>query len=251
MFHHEYQRIIPDADTAVLCIHGIIGSPDHFDILIPLIPKDFSVYNLLLDGHGKNAVDFSHTSMKKWEMQVSQAVCMLKQTHKYLYIVAHSMGTLFAIEESIHCANIRGLFLLAVPIFPAPKLLMFQNAVKVYLGNIHEDDLFGNAAKASCSIATSRNPLHYAGWILRYAELYNKIRKTRKLLPDLKAPTVAIQSRLDEMVARNADDYLKSHSTMKVLTLEHSYHYLYDPADLILLKSQFIQFITIAQGGKL
>lgn len=249
MNHKEYKSIATGSDTAILFIHGILGTPDHFDNLIPLLPQGLTVSNILLDGHGKYATDFSQTSMKQWEMQVEQAVCELLQSHKNLYIVAHSMGTLFAIEQAIRQERIRGLFLLAVPIQPMPKARMFSNAWKVYHGNISEKDRFGVAAKAACSIQPSKNPIHYFGWIFRYFELFYKIHKTKHLLPHLSTPTVAIQSRLDEMVSKNADRYLSQHSKMHVYTLEASYHYLYDAKDLHTLKSHFLKFIAEITGG--
>ena len=131
--HSEYIRLVDGADVAVLFIHGIIGTPRHFDDLIPLVPKNISIYNMLLDGHGKGVSDFSHTSMKKWEVQVSRAVDSLLSTHKKLFIVAHSMGTLLAIEQATRRAEISGLFLLAVPIklFIKPRMLI--NVTKVFL----------------------------------------------------------------------------------------------------------------------
>jgi len=55
---------------AVLFIHGIIGTPRHFTELIPLVqqvPEDFTVSNIILDGHGGTVDDFAHTSMAKWK----------------------------------------------------------------------------------------------------------------------------------------------------------------------------------------
>ena len=250
MYHNEYHHIVPNADTAVLFIHGILGTPRHFDNLIAMLPSSLSVYNVLLDGHGKHAIDFSKTSMAKWEQQINTVVTNLLSIHKHIYIVAHSMGTLFAIEQAIQCENIDGLFLLAVPIIPEPKGQMFRNALKVYRGNIRMDDRFGLAAKASCSITQSKNPIHYYGWLLRYLELFRKIHATRNALPMLRTPTIAIQSRLDEMVSKNADKYLLTHSKMDVYTLENSYHYLYDPADFSAIKLLFSSFISEITGGK-
>ena len=88
MEHKENKRIIKGASSAVLFIHGIIGTPNHFDRFIPLIPGDVSVHNILLDGHGNSVTDFSHTSMKKWESQVTDAVAELSKTHEKIYIVA-------------------------------------------------------------------------------------------------------------------------------------------------------------------
>lgn len=74
MEHTEIRRCVAGAENAVLFIHGIVGTPQHFAPLIPLVPEGWSLYNLLLDGHGGSVEAFSHTSMKKWRAQVSAAV---------------------------------------------------------------------------------------------------------------------------------------------------------------------------------
>ena len=77
MAHTEYIREVPDSHTAILFLHGIIGSPDHFGFLLPRIPKSWSVYNLLLHGHGGSVRDFSRSSMAKWETQVNEVLSRL------------------------------------------------------------------------------------------------------------------------------------------------------------------------------
>jgi esterase/lipase len=104
MIHQEYVRKVPCADTAVLFIHGIVGTPNHFTDLISLVelvPESWSVHNVLLDGHGGNADDFADTSMEKWKNQVHAAFDSLARTHRRVVIVAHSMGTLFALQLAL------------------------------------------------------------------------------------------------------------------------------------------------------
>lgn len=250
MEHKPYTKTVPGAEAAIVFIHGILGTPDHFDPLIPLVDDSISIHNILLDGHGKGPWDFSTTSMAKWETQVKEEIAALTSHYKRIYIAAHSMGTLFAISQAINNPRIMGLFLLAVPIKAEPKLLMFQNAMKVYFGKIAPDDRFAQAALASCSISTSKNILHYSLWPLRYFELFQKIQHTRKILPKLSTPTIAIQSKLDEMVSVTADRYLIEHSSMHVYTLNESYHYLYSEQDLSLVKALFIRFMNKMEGGK-
>ena len=97
MEHKEYKRICDNSSIAILFIHGIVGTPNHFNKFVSLVPDSISVYNLLLDGHGKEVKDFSKTSMKKWELQVTSAVQELSLMHEKIYIVAHSLGTVLAI----------------------------------------------------------------------------------------------------------------------------------------------------------
>ena len=105
--------------NAVLLIHGIAGSPAHFRDLVPVIPEGFSVYNILLDGHSGTVDNLGRSSMAKWKAQVTATLHTLFDRHEKVVIVAHSMGTLFAIQAATrHPDRISRLFLLAVPTRP-------------------------------------------------------------------------------------------------------------------------------------
>ena len=249
MTHNEYIRIQPDADSAMLFIHGILGTPNHFEPLLPLVPESMSVYNLLLEGHGKGAQDFGHSSMRKWEAQVEKAVHHLSASHSKIYIIAHSMGTLFAIEQAISHKKISGLFLMAVPILPRPAPRLLVTAARLYFGKIRPDDKMTIAAQRACSITLSKNPLHYIGWIPRYLELFDKVRKTRGILSELAVSATAFQSQSDEMVSARSIQYLKKHSGMIVHTLASSGHHYYSPDDLAFLKNEFLKFACKNRPG--
>ncbi len=237
--HKEYKRIISNADKAVLFIHGIAGTPNHFRVFMPLLPKTVSVYNLLLDGHGKGVQDFSHTSMKKWKQQVQSAIDELSSTHKTIYVVAHSMGTLLAIRQAVQTRKIAAMFLLAVPIKLFIKPAMFANSLKIYFNLINPKDKIAVAAKNAYGIAQDKNPLHYIGWIPRYCELFAEIRKTRKILPNLVTPCTAYQSSKDEIVSKRSVKYLKEQSNISVVPLPNSRHYYYETEDLNFLMNEF------------
>lgn len=233
MSHQEYRRIVEGADTALLFIHGILGTPRHFDFLLPLVPKGWSVVNLLLDGHGQGVRDFSRTSMDRWQSQVRAEVDRLLAGHKRLFIAAHSMGTLFALQAALdHPDRVAGLFLLAVPLQPAPKAEAFTSAIRVGLSLGEESPLPSvTAARAAYSIAPDRRVWRYAGWIPRYLELFRTIRAVEKALPSLTVPTVAIHSDKDELVSPAACQLLARCPTVTLHRLPHSTHYYYDPAE--------------------
>ncbi len=147
MEHKEYIRIFNNATTAIMLIHGIVGTPNHFNEFVSLVPESISVYNLLLDGHGKEVKDFSKASIKKWEAQVASVVKELSLTHEEIYIVAHSLGTLLAIEQAIKNRKVCKLFLLAVPLSLSIKPKMPVNSLKVYFDKIRPDDCEALAAK--------------------------------------------------------------------------------------------------------
>lgn len=246
MEHKEYLRISRGASTAVLFIHGIVGTPNHFTDFVSLVPQTVSVYNLLLDGHGKGAEDFSNTSMEKWEKQVSSAVIGLSALHERVYIVAHSLGTLLAIEQAIKNKKVCKLFLLAVPLCLSIKPKMPINSLKVYFDKISPDDREALAAKNCCGVSNDKNPLSYIGWVPRFTELFSKMRKTRDALCALNTPCQAYQSCKDEMVARKSERYLSQNPCITVKVLENSGHYYYDEADRELLIAEFTEMIKSA-----
>lgn len=246
MEHKEYLRISRGATTAVLFIHGIVGTPNHFADFVPLVPKTVSVYNLLLDGHGKGAEDFSKTSMEKWEKQVSSAVIGLSALHERVYIVAHSLGTLFAIEQAMKNRKVCKLFLLAVPLCLSIKPKMPINSLKVYFDKISPDDHEALAAKNCCGVGNDKNLLNYIGWVPRFTELFSKMRKTRDALPALNTPCQAFQSGKDEMVSGKSAEYLRQNPCVTVNVLENSGHYYYDETDRKLLIAEFSEMIESA-----
>lgn len=243
MEHKEYKRMNPDASAAILFVHGIVGTPNHFAEFVARVPKGVSVWNILLDGHGGSVRDFSHTSMQKWEDQVCDAVDELTLSHTAVYIVAHSMGTLFAIDRAIENEKVKGLFLLAVPFKIAPKPRMVGNLCKVYFDKIKPDDEVALAAKRCYGIAQDKNPFHYFGWLPRYLELFAKAKRTRKRLVELHTPCRVYQSARDELVSRASAKILEQNKSVSVVQLKNSGHYYYEQNDFAFLLNEFEKFI--------
>lgn len=244
MEHTEYRRIVPGADTAVLFIHGIAGTPQHFDPFLPLVPEGYSVVSLLLPGHGGTVRDFSRASMAGWETHVQRTVQELAAGHERIFLAAHSMGTLFAIEQAIREPKVKGLFLLAVPLRLSLKLQLAENSSKVFFDRIAPADAVAQAARDCYGIERDGNVLHYLGWIPRYLELFRKIREVRELLPRLNTPGLVLQSAQDEMVSPKALRELEAAKSLAVSVLPDSTHYYYAPKDRMRLEERFRQFLT-------
>jgi len=244
MEHKEYVRICDNSSAAVVFIHGILGTPNHFKEFVSSVPESFSVYNLLLDGHGKGVKDFSKTSMQKWETQVASVIEELSLTHKKIYIVAHSLGTLLAIEQAIKNKKVCNLFLLAVPLSLSLKLKMIVNSIKVYCDRIRPDDHEALAAQKCYGIEKDKNPFHYIGWIPRFLELFAKICQTRKTISSINTPCLVYQSKKDEMVSMRSIKYLKQNPYISVNDLESSGHYCYAEKDWDFLLTEFNKMLN-------
>lgn len=241
--HVEYKRIVKDAEIAVLCIHGIIGSPNHFRDLIPLIPENFSVYAMVTDGHCGSVSDFSHSSLNKWEDSVQRAFDELLETHKEIYLVGHSMGTLFSIQQAMKEPRVKKIFCLSIPIKVSVKARMIPMALRVYRKKIKDDDIVTLALRECYGCTDDKNFLKYFGWIPRFMDLFKLIKRVRKNLDKLNTPCVAYQSVKDELVSPKSIKILKNESNIRVVSLENSTHFYYESSEMEYLQKEFIEFL--------
>lgn len=248
MAHGALERTVLGSRVAVLMVHGIAGTPDHFRDLIPLIPESWTLHNLLLDGHGKGVKDFSRTSMQKWRSQVEARVERLLATHDKLIIVAHSMGTLFAIRAAIrHPKRIPFLFLLNVPTRPWVPFSTVHTCLRVSQGNLREDDKAAWAMLNDTCIRLEPQLWKYIGWTPRLLELLGEISRVRKLLPLLQVPTYAFQSQSDELVHNSSCDDLAEYPYIKTTILRDSGHFQYNETDTTLLQEALQTLIEEVQ----
>lgn len=252
MLHEEYVRIIPGAKTAVLFIHGIVGTPNHFRDLIPLVdlvPDDYSIYNVLLDGHGKTVDDFAKTSMKNWHAQIWGIFEELSCTHERVILVAHSMGTLFSIQLAIeHPDKVPFLFLIAVPLRPGIRLMTIRNLLCLVFGKLREDVPLEAATMKVCGVKTTRILWKYLAWIPRFLELFCEIYRTEKIMGQMRIPCTAYQSQRDELVANSTRKVLKKSGVMDVHNLQYSTHFYYHPNDRAVVRADFEKQIKETHG---
>lgn len=234
----ESIRCVQDADTAILFIHGILGTPDHFTPFLPFVPSNWSIYNMLLKGHGGYVKDFSAASMNEWKQQVHTALQYLLASHDKVVIAAHSMGTLFAIQEAID-NQVAALFLLNTPLKIRITPRLFDTSLKIFLGNIRPDDEWTIAAHRAYGIADDTNILHYVGWVPRFLELFSEIRKTRTIANQLSTPTQVYLSLKDEMISPKTGKAFEKNPHVTAKLLNTSGHFYYSPQDQHILQKGF------------
>ena len=241
--HKDYVRD-GSGDTVFLFIHGILGTPDHFKNFVDLVPDNCGVYNILLDGHGKKPQDMGKTSMKKWKKQVADTVKYLSDRYEKILIVAHSMGTLFAVNEAVKfCNKVQALFLLSIPLAIDVKFVALKNGIKVVLNKQESFDEVTKAMKEGCSIELDRKMWNYIGWLPRYAQLLAEVVRTKEILPMLDIPTTIFQSKNDELVSVKSDEYFKTNPEITYYLLENSCHFYYSEYDMKLMINEFKNII--------
>ena len=251
MPHREYIRLVPGADTAVLFLHGIVGTPRHFDARLPLthlVPEDWSVYSLLLPGHGGSVEDFSCSTMQQWKEYVWKTFDDLARTHRHIILAGHSMGTLFALQLAIEKGEkIPVLFLIASPICPQVSLAAITHSVGLIFPHSHGDSKITAAMGACGSVTLTKKVWKYLPWIPNLLALLSEARKTKKMLPRLHTKALVFQSRKDELVARRSANYLRRCPCVALWELQSSTHFYYSDADTCLVQQAFADAIREVQ----
>lgn len=249
MVHQEYIRTVPGSKYAVLMVHGIVGTPEHFRFLLPLIPRDWSVCNLLLDGHGQDVTAFGKTSMKKWKAQVSRQLDDLLSRNEAVIFVAHSMGTLFAIEEAIRRPHaIAGLLLLNVPLYPFVTPAAAVAAVRLALGKVRPQDTIARNMGAAGGVALTPKLWKYLPWAPRFVQLLQECRRIRRRLCLLQVPAAVFQSRHDVLVSQRSNPPLQNHGSITCTVLKHSDHFYYPPEDAQQIRQAFTRLLQRTQA---
>ena len=242
--HEAYIRIIPESRTAVLFVHGIIGTPDHFSELISLLPDDVSVVNVLLDGHGGSVKDFADSSMKKWEAQIENVLSELEKNHEHILAAGHSMGTLLLMDALRNHKKVRAMFFLGSALKMGPKPLAARNSLKVIYGKSENWDPLVISTHKSCSIKLEKNLFKYLSWIPRYLELFRKAARVRGNIGEIGIPCIFLQSEKDELVSKRSCKFIRSNAKMKLIELPESYHFHYSDKDKRTVKQSFIDWYT-------
>ena len=238
--HEDYVREVEGATSAVVFIHGILSTPLFFERLVSLVPENFSVYNILLDGHGGAVKDFSETSMKVWKHQVKTLMKYLTRRYESIILVGHSMGTLFSIQNAA-CSpeKIKALFLLCSPL----KVRVHPRSAKYSLRIIFEKKDVGdpveNSARGWYSIKPDKKLWKYIPWVPKFASLLSEIRKTRAMVKDLTVKTYAFHAKNDSLVSNRATKFYPKTENFKLTVLENSYHQYFEEEDYKIILSSF------------
>ncbi len=90
---------IGSGDTAVLLVHGFGDAPSIYHKFAPALSEmGFTCRAMRLPGFASPIAKYSKTSMKQWLQALEQEIQILRQTHKHVWIVAHSLGGAISIR---------------------------------------------------------------------------------------------------------------------------------------------------------
>ncbi len=244
MKHCEVIRHKEGQKKGILFMHGILGSPRHFDEFVKLVPEDTAIYNILLDGHGGDVLDFSKTSMDKWKNQVFDVFEEMSRNLNEIHIVAHSMGTLFALMLGLmYPDKVKSMILLQMPLRIGVKVEAAVNSIKMLFDLFEDGDTVGEAYKNASSVETNLRLWEYAGWAPKYIELFRESARARKTIKDLKVKTIIFLSENDELVSMKSSEYIPKKRNIKMCIMKNSSHFMYDKDDFEICLKAFRKMV--------
>lgn len=242
--HKPYLLTRKDADTAILMVHGIYGSPVQFEQLAKILyHQGYTVMAVLLPGHGSSVKDFSRAKAKDWHDEVSRAAKTLSKSYKNIYMIGHSMGGLLIINEALN-NSVKGVVLMSVPMMVKISLGTVRMSLKILWGDPNKDNDYLRSYRNAYSI--QKGPIsHYILCFPRMLNLLQMIRNTRKCLSRLTSPVLIIQSRKDETVSWKSVAILKEglNSPVDTLLLDKSGHSYYHPEEADSIMKKICTFI--------
>lgn len=244
--HRPFLYETEGSRTAVLMVHGILGSPVQFEAAAKMLHKQgYTVMGVLLPGHGGSAGDFAAAKADDWHREVRKAVLLLKRRYERIVIVGHSMGGLLAINEAVE-NGADGVILLSTPmrVVLSPRAVFMS--LRMLFGDPMKDGEIHQSYRRANSVqkGTVRT---YLAWVPRFWDLRSLIRKARHLLIQVRCPVLIIQSRRDETVSWKSHRVLAKglqSATVEVLLLEKSLHSHFHCDEVDSMYGRICRFVT-------
>ncbi len=223
--HSSYICDTPGARRAVFMIHGICSTPRHFDWLIPEFDDSWSVYNILLDGHGSTVDAFAETSMEKWKAQTREVLDHISDKYDSILVVGYSMGTLLLMDALSDYPKIKGVILMNVPLYPWVKPTMLGRSIRFTKGIVDSENPHEAACIKDLSIGLTPGIFQYAKWLPRFYELLVLCRKCRRSAMNISIPCNVYFGGKDELVSLHSAKYFKDIPNVELRVFRNAGHF--------------------------
>lgn len=230
-------------DKLVFFIHGIFSSPAIFEVFYPMLKeKGYSIYALLLKGHGKDLKTVVKVSYKEWITQINDLLKKLSQEYKEIIVVGHSMGGLLALNTLDSYTSKR--ILLA----PSYSIKITLRIIKLILcaHKIKCKDNYVTANQKNFSVIFPKSIIKKSIGLKSYWQMIKLIFYIKPKIKLINKPILIIQSRNDECISpKNPYSILKriKNGNKRVKWLHKSYHAVYDEDEKSLLIEEVLNFI--------
>jgi carboxylesterase len=205
----------PKRTKGVLFIHGFTSTPQVF---IPyakmFLNHGYSIHACRLAGHGTSPAHLASTNAADWYISAREAYRVLQEEVDDVIIVAHSLGTLFAVILS-SLFPIDSLILLSSPIKVRQKPLYRVNFLLRPISHLIK---YWPMKRSEKKIIEEYGFLNYLKYpLVSVAGLFDVIEVAQKQLPKIECPVLVCLGDSDEHVELDTLSYLKENLGSKII----------------------------------
>ena len=183
-----------EGSHGVLLLHGFGDTPQTLALLARRLRKTgYSVLAPLLPGHGRTLEAFAKSRAREWIAAAKDAYIDMRTRHDSVSVVGLSMGGALAVLVASGQWEIPALVLIA-PYLGMPRLLRVAAATHLLWGKLVGQVNGRNPRSIHDPIEREKNLAYGVITGRELHELAEVVRRARKSLTDVKAPTMIIQS---------------------------------------------------------
>jgi len=226
-----YHPLIPTAEPfffpgdriGILLVHGLTGAPKEMRWMGEYLSRQgHTVLGIRLPGHATHLDDLKNTRWEDWVHAVEDGLCLLRNSTDNVYIAGLSLGGILTVVGGA-LFPVSGIVIISTPYeLPSDPRLPFIKYLQWLQPTIPKDKPDWRNPSAA------QDHVEYPAHLTRaVVELRDLLSEMHRLMPIVLSPVLVVQSRLDEVIGKDAADKfitgLGSHDK-QVLWVENSGH---------------------------
>jgi carboxylesterase len=192
------------AKTGCLVIHGFTGAPKEVRWMGEYLNRQgYTVCGIRLYGHATKPEDMIRSHWQDWLLSVEDGYNLLRSCTDQVFLLGLSMGGVLSLTAASRLP-VRGVVAMSTPYeLPDRTLLHFTRPISWFIpylpkGKGAPDEGWFDKNAFKQHISYSKNPVRSVG------ELNALLGLMRESLPQVKVPTLLIQSRDDDHIIRDS-----------------------------------------------
>lgn len=271
----DHRFYFPGGPTGVLLIHGLTGTPVEMRYVgRGLAQAGYSVYGMQLPGHCGSEADLLRTRWPDWYKGVEEAVAEFRPKVERLFIGGLSMGAVLGLHlAALRPETVDGLLLYSttlwydgwsiprsrvmLPLLPIVLRLPYGRRYRfreAFPYGIKDERLRArvlanmmNGLSGEAGLPSTPGP--------SLQQLRRLVAVVKRELPRVKAPSLVIHARHDDVTSISNAHYLERHlgGPVEVALLDDCYHMITvdrERAEVVRRSDLFLRAQAVARGGE-
>jgi len=190
-----------EGSHGVLLLHGFGDTPQTLSLLARRLAKHgYGVFAPLLPGHGRDMAAFQRARAEDWIDAANSSLTRMQQRYAFVSVIGLSMGAALAVLIAADTKMISSLVLIA-PYLGMPIQIRLAAATHWLWGPLAGEINARNPRSIRDPIERERNLAYGAVTGRTLFELSKVVKRSRKALPGVTAPSLVILSKEDPRVA--------------------------------------------------